>query len=97
MSYLNGWDKHIPRLDVVDDYKSERQQILAVQDKSFPFSFGDVSDLIHELSFILLMFSMLLKFSWVVLMIGLIYWMKYQYERTKATTAIYNQEHFVFR
>ncbi len=63
MSYLNGWDKQIPNLDVVDDYKSEKEQILAVQGKSFPFSFGDVSDTIHyELSFILFMFDMLLKF-----------------------------------
>jgi hypothetical protein len=28
------------------------------------------------------MFSMLLKFFWVVLVIGLIYWMKYEYQQT---------------
>ena len=42
MSYLNNWDKTIPNLDVVDDYKSEKKEILACQDESFPFSFGDV-------------------------------------------------------
>jgi hypothetical protein len=49
MSYLNGWDKDIVNLDVVDDYKSEKQEILKVQGKSFPFSFGDVSHKIHEI------------------------------------------------
>jgi type IV secretory pathway VirB6-like protein len=41
-SYLNNWDKKIPNLDVADDYRSERQEILQVQGKDFPFSFGDV-------------------------------------------------------
>jgi len=36
-------DKTIPNLDVVDDYKSEKQEILKVQGKDFPFSYGDVS------------------------------------------------------
>jgi hypothetical protein len=40
--YLNYWDKKIPNLDVADDYRSERQEILKVQGKHFPFSFGDV-------------------------------------------------------
>jgi hypothetical protein len=43
VSYLNNWDKTIPNLDVVDDYKSEKNEILACQGKFFPFSFGDVS------------------------------------------------------
>ncbi len=43
MSYLNDWDRTIPNLDVVDDYKSEKKEILACQGKSFPFSFGDVN------------------------------------------------------
>lgn len=29
------------RLDIVDDYRSERNEIRRVQGKSFPFSFGD--------------------------------------------------------
>jgi hypothetical protein len=41
MDYLNNWDKELPRLDVVDDYHSERKEIIAVQGTSFPFSFGD--------------------------------------------------------
>lgn len=49
MEYLNHWDQEIPNLDVVDDYRSERKQILAVQGKDFPFSFGDVSFLSSSL------------------------------------------------
>ncbi|XWV24599.1 hypothetical protein QJ856_gp1188 [Tupanvirus deep ocean] len=41
MDYLNGWDKELPRLDVVDDYASEKEEILRVQGRNFPFSFGD--------------------------------------------------------
>ncbi|CAF1038342.1 unnamed protein product [Adineta ricciae] len=41
MAYLNDWDKRIPNLDVVDDYRSERQQIQACRGKNTPFSFGD--------------------------------------------------------
>ncbi|CAF0795701.1 unnamed protein product [Rotaria sordida] len=41
MSYLNDWDRAIPNLDVVDNYESEKEEILAIQGKSFPFSFGD--------------------------------------------------------
>ena len=47
MSYLNNWDKIIPNLDVIDDYKSEREEVLACQGASFPFSFGDVSYSTH--------------------------------------------------
>ena len=42
MSYLNDWDRIIPHLDVVDDYRSEKEEVLACQGPSFPFSFGDV-------------------------------------------------------
>lgn len=41
MSYLNKWDRRLPRLDVVDDFKSERNEVKYVQGKSFPFTFGD--------------------------------------------------------
>ena len=40
--YLNDWDKKIPNLDVADDYRSEKKEILKAQGKDFPFSFGDV-------------------------------------------------------
>ena len=43
MEYLNDWDQKIPNLDVVDDYRTEKKQILACQGRDFPFSFGDVS------------------------------------------------------
>lgn len=48
MSYLNEWDEQIPNLDVVDDYKTERKQILKCQGESFPFSFGDVCFLLFR-------------------------------------------------
>jgi hypothetical protein len=41
VQYLNQFDKKIPFVDVLDDYKSERAEILAVQGKNFPFSYGD--------------------------------------------------------
>lgn len=44
-SYLNHWDKRLPHLDVADDYRSERREILKVQGKNFPFSFGDVCEI----------------------------------------------------
>ena len=43
MEYLNDWDKRIDNLDVVDDYRTEKKQILDCQGRDFPFSFGDVS------------------------------------------------------
>jgi len=41
MSYLNNWDKNIPRLDVVDDFRNERDQIIKAQGPHFRYSFGD--------------------------------------------------------
>ena len=41
VGYLNVFDKKIPYVDVLDDYQSERAEILAVQGKKFPFSYGD--------------------------------------------------------
>lgn len=42
MEYLNGWDRSIPHLDVVDDFVTEREEIRKCQGASFPFSYGDV-------------------------------------------------------
>ena len=42
MNYLNSLDKRVPYLDVVDDYKNEREEILRIQGRDFPFTFGDV-------------------------------------------------------
>ncbi|UJR23543.1 hypothetical protein I4U23_026532 [Adineta vaga] len=41
VGYLNRFDKKIPYVDVLDDYDSERAEIIAVQGKAFPFSYGD--------------------------------------------------------
>jgi hypothetical protein len=41
MEYLNKWDKELANLDVVDDYVSERTEILKAQGKNFKFSQGD--------------------------------------------------------
>ncbi|CAF4080796.1 unnamed protein product [Rotaria sp. Silwood2] len=41
IGYLNDWDKKIPNLDVVDDYRTERNEVQAYRGKHLPFSFGD--------------------------------------------------------
>jgi len=41
VGYLNQFDRKIPFVDVLDDYQSERAEILAIQGKNFPFSYGD--------------------------------------------------------
>lgn len=41
IGYLNGMDRELPRLDVVDDYKSEYAEIKRAKGPQVPFSFGD--------------------------------------------------------
>jgi hypothetical protein len=41
VNYLNKMDGRIPFVDICDDYQSEMKQILSVQGKNFPFSYGD--------------------------------------------------------
>ena len=41
IGYLNKWDRQIPRVDVVDDYHSEKKEVLAVQGRRFSFTYGD--------------------------------------------------------
>ncbi len=41
VNYLSYWDKAIPKLDVLDDYRSERAEIQRTRGITFPFSFGD--------------------------------------------------------
>ena len=41
IKYLNVLDRKVPRVDVVDDYRSERNEIQAKKGKSYPFTFGD--------------------------------------------------------
>jgi len=41
VNYLSNWDKTMPNLDVIDDYRSERVEIQRTRGGNFPFSFGD--------------------------------------------------------
>jgi hypothetical protein len=41
MKYLDDWDVTIPRLDVIDDYRSERAQVMRHKGSSYRFTFGD--------------------------------------------------------
>lgn len=41
VKYLNKWDRKLPNLDVVDDYRNERNEIRKAKGSSYPFSFGD--------------------------------------------------------
>lgn len=41
VNYLSNWDKSMPNLDVMDDYRSERVEVQRVRGQNFPFSFGD--------------------------------------------------------
>jgi hypothetical protein len=41
ISYLSRVDRDVPRIDVSDDFVSERREILAAQGAGFHFTFGD--------------------------------------------------------
>ena len=41
ISYLDEWDNEIKNLDVIDDFRSERDQIIKARGYSFKFTFGD--------------------------------------------------------
>ena len=41
VNYLSHWDKSMPNLDVIDDYRSERAEIQRTRGANFPFSYGD--------------------------------------------------------
>jgi hypothetical protein len=41
VEYLNNWDKQIPRLDISDDFRSERVQIKKLKGQDYSFTFGD--------------------------------------------------------
>lgn len=41
VSYLSQWDRTMPNVDVVDDYKSEREEVRRTKGSNYPFSFGD--------------------------------------------------------
>jgi hypothetical protein len=39
--YLNKWDKKMKKLDVVDDYRSEREEVKRAKGMNYTFTFGD--------------------------------------------------------
>lgn len=41
IAYLNKWDDTMKNIDVVDDYHTEKKQIIDSQGKNFQFSMGD--------------------------------------------------------
>lgn len=41
VSYLSQWDRTMMNVDVVDDYKTEREEVRRNKGYNFPFSFGD--------------------------------------------------------
>ncbi len=41
VEYLNYWDQELPRLDVVDDFRSEKKQVQKKHGIDFMFTFGD--------------------------------------------------------
>lgn len=41
IGYLNDIDDTVPRVDCIDDYKSEKKEILSAQGNGFLFSYGD--------------------------------------------------------
>jgi hypothetical protein len=41
VGYLNKLDRMVPGLDVVDDYESEKKEVLRAQGSKYAFSFGD--------------------------------------------------------
>ncbi|CAF0790492.1 unnamed protein product [Brachionus calyciflorus] len=41
VGYLNRWDRTIRNLDVVDDFRNERNEIKKVKGHNYSFSFGD--------------------------------------------------------
>ena len=55
LKYLNKWDKEIINVDVVDDFISEREEVLLAQGEDFRFTYADyvvkivMGCVIHEL------------------------------------------------
>jgi hypothetical protein len=41
VAYLSQWDRTMQNVDVVDDYKTEREEIRRNKGMNYPFSFGD--------------------------------------------------------
>lgn len=41
IGYLNNLDKNVPNIDTLDDYISEKKEVLNVQGKNFSYTYGD--------------------------------------------------------
>ena len=41
IAYLNRWDAEIKHLDIVDDFRNEREEIRRARGQRFPFTYGD--------------------------------------------------------
>ena len=41
IAYLNRWDTEIKHLDIVDDFRNEREEIRRARGPRFPFTYGD--------------------------------------------------------
>ena len=41
VAYLSNWDRSMQNVDVVDDYKSEQEEIRRLRGYNYPFTFGD--------------------------------------------------------
>jgi hypothetical protein len=41
VAYLSQWDRTMMNVDVVDDYKTEREEVRRAMGYNYPFSFGD--------------------------------------------------------
>jgi hypothetical protein len=41
VNYLNNWDRKLKNLDVVDDYRSEREEVRKAKGQRYSFTFGD--------------------------------------------------------
>ncbi len=41
VAYLSNWHRVLPKVEVVDDYRSERAKVQRTHGPTFPFSFGN--------------------------------------------------------
>ena len=88
VNYLSHWDKTMPNLDVIDDYQSERAEILRTRGANFPFSYGDyiVKSLLGSSdpwSVVLPSFEIMGEDLLRICIVGLILWMTaFEYRQT---------------
>ncbi|CAF1316917.1 unnamed protein product [Rotaria sordida] len=101
VSYLSNWDRVIPNLDVMDDYRSERAEIQRTRGGNFPFSFGDyiVKSLLGSIDpwrrtviFTIAIISLLVVFG---VIFGLIYGLKTPFPDTNGKTCGASHETYI--